>query len=352
MAVSTPLVSVSMLAYNAENFIAASIEGVLAQQVDFPIELVLGDDCSKDRTRQICESYAARFPQLIRVLPPEPNMGIAANTLRTMSNCRGKYIAVCDGDDIWTDPLKLRKQVDFLENHPRYGIVYTDVETIGVSGKVIDDPEQRDIRSMYASGYVFFKLLQANFINNSTAVFRREWLEGHLVYPDRTYQIPDHIRWLYLSVRGQVHFMNYPSTQYRKHDEGLSVAVPRSKIIGNRRMLRKSLYHIIPAFHRHSDRPLNRDEKMLVFRRILSLVLRPPGSAGQRLRILRLAPAYFPGIRGLSALGFAKLRCLFGFATKKIVLLSHFKDSLFNACSPTLTSIHPELQCELMLLHC
>ncbi len=350
---STPLVSVSMITYNAEKFIGAAIEGVIGQQVDFRIELVVGDDCSTDHTRLICESYAAQYPDIIRVLPPGPNLGIAANTRRTMGSCRGKYIAVCDGDDIWTDPLKLQRQVDFLESHPGHGIVYTDVETISESGALVDDEEQEIIRGMYSSGYVFFKLLQANFINNSTAVFRREWIADHVVYPDRSYQIPDHIRWLHISIRGKVQLLAYKSTQYRKHSQGLSVAVPHSKIVGNRRMFRQSLYHIIPTFHRHYTGALNREEKTLLFRRMLSLLFRPPGSLGDRIRILRLLPAYFPGFRGTVQLAYSKWRKLvLPLTAHKVTLLADFKE-YFNQCYATiLTHIHPELSCELIHLHC
>ena len=134
---NSPLVSVSMICYNAEAFIAESIESILNQKVDFPIELVIGDDCSKDNTRQICETYAEKYPEIIRLLLPENNLGIGGNTARTMGSCRGKYIAVCDGDDIWIDPHKLKRQVDFLEQNPHYGVVYTDVETVSETGACI-----------------------------------------------------------------------------------------------------------------------------------------------------------------------------------------------------------------------
>lgn len=320
-----PFLSVSMITYQAEAFIAEAIEGVLNQQADFPIELVIGDDCSKDRTRAICAAYAEKYPDIIRVLPPESNLGIAANTARTMGQCRGKYIAVCDGDDIWIDPCKLQKQVAFLERNPGYGAVYTDVETIAETGAPVHDPEQEQIRAMYTQGDVFFKLLEANFINNSTAVFRRELIADHVVYPDRTYQIPDHIRWLHIATKASIHFMDYKSTAYRKHQSGLSVQVPKEKIKGNRSILRRSLYNIILTFHRHHrGHRLNREEQTLVFRRMCSVAFRPHGNSWQqRWQIIRLLPKYFPGLMGLWKIAQAKLTTFF-FSSFKTMLLPDY----------------------------
>lgn len=317
MSKQTPLVSVSMISFHAEAFISEAIEGVLSQKTDFGVELVIGDDCSRDNTRAICEEYAQKHPGIVRVLPMDANMGIAANTLRTMSNCRGKYIAVCDGDDTWTDPLKLKRQVDFLEKNPEFGVVYSDVTTVDENGRPVDDPEQDQIRALYTEGEVFFKLLQANFINNSTAVFRRELIADHIVYPDRAYQIPDHIRWLHIATRARVHFMNSRTTNYRKHSSGLSVAVPREKIRGNRHFLYRSLFNIIPAFDKHNKRALTPDERLLLFRRMCSLILRGPGSIGNRLRILILLPKYFPGIPGLLKLCGQKIRKALSFSIIK-----------------------------------
>lgn len=318
------MVSVSMITYHAEAYIREAIEGVLRQQVDFPIELVIGDDCSTDDTRRICEAYVQKYPGIIRLLPAEANMGIAANTARTMGSCRGKYIAVCDGDDIWTDPLKLKQQVDFLERNPAYGIVYTDVETISETGEPVADVEQDEIREMYTQGDVFIKLLQANFINNSTAVFRRELIADLVIAPDRSYQIPDHIRWLHIATCAKVHFINYKSTNYRKHSSGLSVAVPVEKIEGNKRMLRQYLYRILPKFHRHNHTPLDRAERSVVFRRILSLALRGPGTTAIRWRILRLAPSYYPGLSNMIKISVSKI--IQFFTSPKIMAGFGFKE--------------------------
>src|SRR5574344_2319007 len=118
----TPLLSIVTITYNHEPFIAKTIEGVLMQQVKFPIELIIAEDCSTDGTRAICQQYAEQYPDLIRLITSESNVGAIANERRAMLAARGKYIAFCEGDDYWTDPLKLQKQVDFLESHPDYSV--------------------------------------------------------------------------------------------------------------------------------------------------------------------------------------------------------------------------------------
>lgn len=120
----TPLLSIVTITYNHESFIAQTIEGVLMQQVNFPIEFIIAEDCSTDSTRAICQQYAEQYPELIRLIPSESNVGAIANERRAMLAAKGKYIAFCEGDDYWTDPLKLQKQVDFLESHPDYSVTF------------------------------------------------------------------------------------------------------------------------------------------------------------------------------------------------------------------------------------
>ena len=109
-----PLVSVCMTTYNHEPYIAEAIESVLAQQTSFGVELVVGEDCSTDRTAAICREYAAKYPDRIRLVTSPENVGWRANYRRTFEACRGKYVAYCDGDDWWSDPRKLQMQADLL----------------------------------------------------------------------------------------------------------------------------------------------------------------------------------------------------------------------------------------------
>ncbi len=119
-----PLVSIVTITYNHEPYIRKCIEGVLMQKVNFPIEFIIAEDCSTDGTLAICKEYAEKYPELIRLITSKNNVGAIANERRAMKAAKGKYIAFCEGDDYWIDPLKLQKQVDFLEKNPEYSVTF------------------------------------------------------------------------------------------------------------------------------------------------------------------------------------------------------------------------------------
>ncbi|MGB8953601.1 MAG: glycosyltransferase [Candidatus Aminicenantales bacterium] len=135
-----PLVSVKMITYNHAPFIAQAIEGVLQQKTNFLFELVIGEDCSTDGTREIVFQYQKKYPDIIRVITSDKNVGMKKNTYRTMKAYKRKYSAFCEGDDYWPHPDKLQKQVDYMESHPECGLVYSSYDVYHVeSGKLIKD---------------------------------------------------------------------------------------------------------------------------------------------------------------------------------------------------------------------
>jgi len=122
---NTPLVSIWTLTYNHAPFIRQCIEGVLMQKTTFPFELLIHDDASTDGTADIIREYEARYPDIIKPIYQTENQfskGGGIYRKFQLPRSQGKYIAICEGDDYWTDPLKLQKQVDFLETHPDYTI--------------------------------------------------------------------------------------------------------------------------------------------------------------------------------------------------------------------------------------
>lgn len=129
-AVPEPIVTVKTATYQHAPYIRDCIEGVLMQQTSFPFEYIIGEDFSTDGTREIVFEYAKKHPELIRVITADYNVGIKANSFRRYQATRGKYIALCEGDDYWTDPHKLQKQVDFLEENPDFSMCSHAVKTI------------------------------------------------------------------------------------------------------------------------------------------------------------------------------------------------------------------------------
>lgn len=121
-----PMVSVILLTYNQQDYIARAIEGVVMQRTDFPVELIVADDCSTDSTPAICRDYAARYPGVIRLVENPVNKGLVDNYFDTVMLARGKYIADCAGDDYWDDPDRLQRQVDSLEADESVVLAFTN----------------------------------------------------------------------------------------------------------------------------------------------------------------------------------------------------------------------------------
>ena len=196
-----PLVSVCMTAYNHAPYIGRAIEGVLSQRTTFAVELVLSDDCSPDGTGAICRDYAARYPDRIRLLTGDVNVGMRANYRRTIEACRGRYVAMCDGDDWWCDPLKLQRQVEALEADPACGICYTRVRCYAQEeGRYVEN------YPMGAGATTFEELLLNNTIPNCAAVVRRDLLAGYYADPElrpleRPWPLEDYPMWLWMAPR-------------------------------------------------------------------------------------------------------------------------------------------------------
>lgn len=119
-----PLVSVRVATYNHEKWIVQCLESILMQRTSFPFEVIVGEDCSTDGTRAIVQDYATRFPDRIQALLHKTNLGGQKNSLLIQQACQGKYHAMIEGDDYWIDPLKLQKQVDFMEAHPEVSLCF------------------------------------------------------------------------------------------------------------------------------------------------------------------------------------------------------------------------------------
>lgn len=212
------IVSVAMITYNHERYIAQAIEGVLMQQTSFTYELVIGEDCSTDGTRRIVEDYALRFPDRVRPLLRDHNLGMLVNSVQTKLACRGAYIALCEGDDYWTDPRKLQKQVDFLVSHPGHVICFHPVEQfVQATGETGPRHESRRLnRPIYSLG----DLARANFIPTQSVMYRNG-IVTH--YPAWYYEAPcgDWPLFVLLAEYGTIGFVDEVMAVYRVHSGGV-----------------------------------------------------------------------------------------------------------------------------------
>jgi glycosyltransferase involved in cell wall biosynthesis len=159
-------VSIFLLTYNQEQYISQTLESILSQETDFSYKIIIGDDASEDNTSLICSEYASRFPEKIEYHRHCNNLGLMGNFVKTATRLKGKYIAICDGDDYWLDSLKLQKQVNFLEENHKYALVGTGVQLVLKNGE-ISEKVNMDFQEISLE-----ELIEDNKISAPTAVFR------------------------------------------------------------------------------------------------------------------------------------------------------------------------------------
>ncbi|MBF0503481.1 MAG: glycosyltransferase [Candidatus Omnitrophica bacterium] len=171
-------VSVCMITYNQEAFIRQAIEGVLIQKCDFDYHLIICEDASTDKTGDICQQYADQDPQRVSYFRNDKNIGIGPNLFGALKKVSGEFIAFCEGDDYWTDPYKLQKQINFLKQNAEFNICYHKVRILLQDGSLVDDflmrvpGSETNIDDLIRFG---------NYIHTASVVYRNnftipEWL--------------------------------------------------------------------------------------------------------------------------------------------------------------------------------
>jgi glycosyltransferase involved in cell wall biosynthesis len=207
-----PFVAIWMLSYNHEKYIAQAIEGVLMQQTSFSYKIYLGEDCSKDNTRNICIEYANKYPDKISLYLNEKN-DIKKNSRTIYSACftsGAKYIAMIEGDDYWTDPLKLQKQIDALEANPNCSICFHAVNVVYSDGSqppVVSGEKQKQITT-------FEDLTFCNYINTVSSVYRNNLIKSIPAWFDE-HPAGDWSLFLTMAQFGDVYYIDEPMAVYR-----------------------------------------------------------------------------------------------------------------------------------------
>ncbi|WP_010663466.1 glycosyltransferase family 2 protein [Marinilabilia salmonicolor] len=214
-----PLVSVWMITYNHESYIAKAIEGVLMQKTNFLFQLVIGDDNSTDNTASIIRNFKLRYPKIIKAAHNNPNLGMIPNMIKTLEKCTGKYIAMCEGDDYWTDPNKLQKQVDFLESHPEYS---------GTAHQSLVKHENSDkAPSLFRNhNKIVIKLKDLfgdRLFHTASLMFRAEILKNNTLPTNIT--AGDRALFMLVAIFGKIHYSNEAMCCYRKNNTGISTWV-------------------------------------------------------------------------------------------------------------------------------
>ena len=225
-------VSICMITYNHEKYIAEAIEGILMQVTNFTIELVVGEDFSTDNTLMICLDYQKKYPEKISLLPSEQNIGVIPNFVRTLKACTGKYTAICEGDDYWTDPYKLQKQVDFMEANPQYSMCFHDVEIVGNNRFSFKTYSQRFANRYQQGTFTYSDILKYKVLAATCSYFFRNEIKGE--FKDWFYKMygGDSALMFVLSKKGSIKYLPELMAAYRvnegsverKYDDNLKKA--------------------------------------------------------------------------------------------------------------------------------
>jgi glycosyltransferase involved in cell wall biosynthesis len=207
------LVDILMTVYNHEKFIADALNGIVSQKTNFNFRLLIGEDCSTDSSRAIIEEFRVRYPMIVFPFYREKNMGAYRNSELLFKEMKSKYVALCEGDDYWTDPNKLQKQIDFLEAHPDFSICFHRVYDLE-AGKALTlstlntgETSQDYTINELASGTVM--------MHTVSVVFRNYFADG---LPDWFVHSPagDYTLHMLNAAHGKLHYFPEPMGVYRK----------------------------------------------------------------------------------------------------------------------------------------
>jgi len=256
---NSPLVSIICTAFNHEAYIKDALEGFVMQKTTFPFEIIVSDDASIDATALIINQYEKKHPELFKIFYHKENQfskGIPFFVNELVANARGKYIALCEGDDYWTDPYKLQKQVDFLEANPEYGLVFTDADHYHeCEGKMIRAYD-KTFRRRIPTGDVLSVFLQGiNPYKTCTSVFRSSFVKEYKEMSSKhNFIMGDKILWLLIAGKAKIGYINEATSVYRIRNKSAS----HSDELEFYLKFLKSSYKASVFFSSYYDKPLER----------------------------------------------------------------------------------------------
>lgn len=210
-----PKLSVVTTTHNQELYVRKAFDSFVAQQVDFPIEIIVADDASTDATPLIIQEYATRFPELFRPILRPKNLGLNKNLTGALSAARGQYLALCEGDDYWIDPTKLSKQVAFLDQNPQTAVCFHPVRVVWEDGHAKDSI----FPSIRMRGKLSLDtLIVQNFIQTNSVIYRR--LPHYDDIPPDVMPLDWYLHVMH-AAHGEIEMLPETMAVYRRHAHGM-----------------------------------------------------------------------------------------------------------------------------------
>lgn len=263
--ISNPVVACGIIVYNQREYIANCIDKMLKQDCDFTFTIVIADDCSTDGTQNILKEYQERFPERIKLVLNERNLGIAGNWV---SCCRamegGRFVSFCDGDDYWSNPKKLQIQVEFLSSNPNCVAVSTDFDTIDADGTNFI-PNVRKNNSP-ATGMVQNDLWSTGKAQNAwcTFMFRKDIFDNKIPFQgflDNSFPFQDWPVLVIMAAYGTFEYIPLSTCLVRRIKGSDSKAEDINKLLLRQersKTMCKYLASLFPNLQRDSDEVLDR----------------------------------------------------------------------------------------------
>lgn len=220
-------VSVAMIAFNHGPFIVQAVESALNQTTEFEYEIVIGEDCSTDNTRELLRTLQQRAPERIRLILHDRNVGMHVNLAHVLSACRGRYVALLEGDDYWTDARKLQRQADVLDSSSAIAICHHNALKVDADGSV--PPVAFHVGRLPRRASVA-RLLRGNFIVTCTAMFRNGLIAE---LPPWFYRVPlgDWALHLLNAQQGAIEYLDRVMAVYRQHSGGVWSTLPSLRVL-------------------------------------------------------------------------------------------------------------------------
>jgi len=239
-------VSVLCCTYNHEKYIRQALNGIVGQKVKFKYEIIVADDASTDRTQEIIKEYCEKYPELFIGILREANLGIGQNYYDALQHVRGKYLAICDGDDYWTDPYKLQRQVDYMESHPICTVccssfVRHEYSNSGFKEEPFNVENYIKTTLLNKEFYTFQDLLYCRFVASCTVMFRWQFKQR---VPEfiQNYSIIDFPLALLHAAGGTINVIeNYYPAVYNVHNRGVTKSSSSSKFVNDCNMILKEV---------------------------------------------------------------------------------------------------------------
>jgi glycosyltransferase involved in cell wall biosynthesis len=213
-----PLVSIVMITYGHENYIIEAIEGVLMQEVNFPIELLIANDNSPDNTDLVVKNFLKNHPKssIVKYIKHDENKGMMLNFIFALRQCTGDYIAICEGDDFWTNTNKLQLQVDFLEQNKNFVGSFHNVSVKNTFNK---NESLFYSKSKKSSSFGINRIISKNPIPTLSVVFRKTYLQ--LTKDFSNFVVGDWPLHILIAQFGDYYYINKNMGCYRIHEGGV-----------------------------------------------------------------------------------------------------------------------------------